>query len=135
VSAVIALGASIANLFAVVERLARHRPAAVGQHTAPAARRNFEALTMAVANVAKDPDETIDLSLEWSAVLGTDAIDTSAWDAEAGLTVDSDTKTATSTTVRVLGGDLGRRYKLKNTIVTEAGQTLVRRLVVVVQEL
>lgn len=71
---------------------------------------------------AKSPDAVLDYTLDWSDMLASgESISSSAWGTSSptGLTVDSDSETATTTTVFVSGGTGGVEYMLKNTIVTD----------------
>lgn len=71
----------------------------------------------------KSEDSTEELVLNWSDQLGSDTISTSTWEAK-GVTLSSESNTTTTATVFVTGAS-GR---VTNTIVTAAGETLVRRI-------
>ncbi len=79
---------------------------------------------MALTWPFKDPDEVLDYDIDWSARLLTDTISTSTWIVPDGITKDSDSKTATTTTVWLSGGTLGDKYELTNRIVTTGGRTM-----------
>ena len=79
---------------------------------------------MKIPTYSKDPDETLDYIVNWATHLGSDTISSSSWDAETGITVDSDTNTTTTATVWLSGGTLGEFYLVTNTIVTDGGRTL-----------
>ena len=79
---------------------------------------------MKIPTYSKDPDETLDYIVNWATHLGSDTISSSSWDAETGVTVDSDTNTTTTATVWLSGGTLGEFYLVTNTIVTDGGRTL-----------
>jgi hypothetical protein len=106
----------------------------VRSFSVPAARRQFEAHRMAVAEVPKDPQEVIDYGFDYTTLLDGDTIASSSWSA-SGVTVDSSSATTTTTAVRITGGTLGTKNKVKNTVITAGGQTIVRRLIVVIQEM
>lgn len=78
----------------------------------------------------KDPDEIKDYEFDWSEILGTDAIATSAWSVASGvgLVIDtpSDTHTDTTTTFWASEGDLGVTYSILNRITTTGGRTYDR---------
>lgn len=71
----------------------------------------------------KDADAVLEYVIDWSAWLDGDTIATSAWEADDdGITIDSDTNTATTATVWLSGGTLGATYRIANHIVTAAGR-------------
>ena len=82
----------------------------------------------------KDPDAVKDYSIDWSAWLGEDTIDTSTWSVPDGITKDDDSNTTTSTTIWVSGGTAGQEYKLVNHIVTAAGREEDESLVFFIRE-
>lgn len=72
----------------------------------------------------KDPNAVKDYTLDWSAWLAGDTISTSTWTVPAELTLASDTKTGTTTTVWLSGGGaVGNFRKVTNRIVTVGGRT------------
>jgi hypothetical protein len=72
----------------------------------------------------KDAADVKDYILDWSKRLGaTDTIATSEWEADTGLTIDSDTNTDTTTTIWVSGGTVAEAYKAYNTVVTTEGRS------------
>lgn len=77
----------------------------------------------------KDPDEVLDYQIDWSAALDEgDEIATSAWsiatDPDTMLVIDSDTLAASTTTVWLSAGTIGKRYVLLNRITTVGGRTM-----------
>lgn len=68
----------------------------------------------------------LDYSIDYNSWLDGDTISTSAWVADAGITIDSDSNSTTATTVTLSGGTERTTYQLKNTITTAAGLTDVR---------
>ncbi|WP_027949861.1 hypothetical protein [Haliea salexigens] len=85
----------------------------------------------------KDPDAVLDYSIDWSAWLVDDTITTSSWSvtgADSDLTVDSDSKSTTATTVWLSGGTLGLTYTVTNRITTGDGRTDDRSIAVDVLE-
>lgn len=100
----------------------------------------FEAKIMGLATVNKDPGAALDYKIVWSTYLdaleATDTIVSSTWSVDgSGLTIDASTFDTTTTTVRLEGGTVGQKYKVKNTVTLASGQVEVRRIIVVVMEL
>ena len=58
-----------------------------------------------------------------------DVISTSTWTASHGLTVDSNSKTNSTTTAVISGGQLGQYCELVNTVVTTAGYTYTKTII------
>ena len=87
----------------------------------------------------KDPDETLDYTLDWSKYLqnlSNDTISSSTWTEDSGgISIDSDTNSTTKTTVFLSGGSDGEKYTLENLIVTSGGRTVKRAIVVEISEL
>ena len=86
----------------------------------------------------KDPEATLDYSVDWGPWLDGDLISTSNWTIDSPLTIisasDSVNDTDTITTVYVSGGVAGEEYELKNTITTDGGRTDERTLKIRVRE-
>jgi hypothetical protein len=82
----------------------------------------------------KDPDAVLDYGWDWSAWLNGDTITASSWTVEAGITADSDTFDATTTTIWLSGGTVGTSYALVNHITTAAGREDDRTLTVTLRE-
>jgi hypothetical protein len=72
----------------------------------------------------KDPDEVLDYQLDWSGRLGSDTIASSSWTVPAGITKNSDTTTATVTTIWLSSGTLNSSYDLQNRVTTTGGRTM-----------
>jgi hypothetical protein len=72
----------------------------------------------------KDPDEVLDYQLDWSGRLGEDQISTSTWTVPTGIVKNSDTNTATVSTVWLSSGTLGTSYDLVNRVITTGGRTM-----------
>lgn len=84
----------------------------------------------------KDPTAVIDYEHDWSALLTEgETISTSTWSVtpSGALTVESDSETDTTATVMVSGGTVGQVIRLTNQIVTSAGRTDERTIVVRVE--
>jgi len=78
----------------------------------------------------KDSNAELDYTIDWGAWLGNDAISTSSWTAEDGLTVGVSTFNTTTTTVWLLGGTAGEEYRVTNRIATVGSRVDERTLVI-----
>jgi hypothetical protein len=70
----------------------------------------------------KDPDANLDYEWDWSSWLEDDAIQTASVAAQAGLTLDHFTNSATTVTAWLKGGTEGIMYGVSCRIVTVAGR-------------
>jgi len=78
---------------------------------------------MALTLPAKDPDEVLDYLVDWSArLVEGDAIVTSTWVMQDGITKDSDEHTDETTTIWLSGGTLGTTYSLVNRAISCASR-------------
>lgn len=77
-----------------------------------------------MSSYTKDPDATLDYSVDWSAQLDDgDTITASSWpEVDDGITVDSHEHTDTAAVVWVSGGTAGTTYALTNRITTAGGR-------------
>lgn len=82
----------------------------------------------------KDPDSVLDYQVDWSDWLDGDTISTSDWTVPTGITEDSDSNSTTSATIWLSGGTAGNEYECVNQIVTAAGRTADRTIVIKVEE-
>lgn len=74
----------------------------------------------------KATGETVDYAIDWSDRLGSDTISSSSWSIsgpDTSLSVSIDSTSGDITSARITGGTFGKTYKVKNTIITTAGQT------------
>ena len=78
---------------------------------------------MALKTFVKDPDETLNYTLDWNLWLNGDTISSSAWAVDSGITNSSVTNTTTQATIFLAGGTAGTSYTATNTITTAAGLT------------
>ncbi len=85
-----------------------------------------------MSSYTKDPAAVLDYAVDWSAWLGDDTITASTWTAAAGITIDSDTHTATVATVWLSGGTAGEKYAVVNHVTTAQGRQDERTLTIVV---
>lgn len=83
----------------------------------------------------KDPDATLDYSIDWSAWLDSDVITASAWTLPPEL---SEAKTSTFTdsvaTVWLAGGEVGETYEVRNRITTVLGRIDDRTLQITIAQ-
>ena len=68
----------------------------------------------------KDPNATLQYTLDWSEYLGSDTIVSAAWSAP-GLTTNSTSSTTTTTTIWLSGGTVGKVYTVRCRVTTTAG--------------
>lgn len=78
----------------------------------------------------KDPQATLDYTVDWSAWLGTDTIATSTWVLDAGITQANASLSGAQATVWVSGGVAGHMYSVTNRITTAAGRTDDRSILI-----
>lgn len=86
----------------------------------------------------KEPTEQRDLAIDWKDWLvdingNALTISTSSWDVPSGINLVSDSKTSTTTLIRVTGGTWGETYELTNTITASNGESEVRSLLIRIQ--
>ena len=82
---------------------------------------------MALVFPAKDPQEVLDYTIDWSARIDdNDVIETSTFTlvSGSGLTLGSQSNDDTSTTVWLSAGTLGTTYEILNHIITEDGREM-----------
>lgn len=87
-------------------------------------------ITAQLFNAKKDPAEKLDYGFDWATELGVDTISTSQWTADAGVTLSGSDSTSTSSEIWVEGGTAGSTYRVINTIVTAAGRTYQRTIMI-----
>jgi hypothetical protein len=82
----------------------------------------------------KDPDATLDFSIDWSAWLAkvSDTIQASEWVVPSGIALTNETFSSTKAIVWVSGGELGRRYELTNRITTSGGRIEDQSIVILI---
>lgn len=84
----------------------------------------YPRIDMPLSWPSKDPDETLDYSLNWSSALSGDTIVTSTWTiSDSSLVENHSTNSSTSATIWLEGGTTNSTYTVTNTIVTAAGRT------------
>jgi hypothetical protein len=77
---------------------------------------------------AKQANEVLDFSIDWSARLGNDTVASSNWVTPAGITKGSNSFGNSTTTVWLSGGTAGTDYDCVNTITTAGALTLIQTL-------
>ena len=88
----------------------------------------------------KDPNAVLDYTINWTDWLAGDTIVlggspvSSQWTVPAGLTKTNESFNATSATVWLSGGTVGKIYEVVNRIVTLGGRTENRTLEIAVEE-
>ena len=91
-------------------------------------------------NYTKDPDATLDYTIDWSEWLAeadNDTISASEWltdNIDGGIEITSDSKTDTTATVWLAGGTIGERYKVTNRITTVGSRIDDRSIKISVME-
>lgn len=82
----------------------------------------------------KDPDAILDYTFDWAPYLlpTTDTIATATWLPDAGLTVVSQSHTASTATAFVSGGTAGQSLNLTCRITTAGGRTDDRTITLVI---
>ena len=83
----------------------------------------------------KAPADVVDIELDWSSLIDTDAIADSQWTADAGLTLAPQVATSPKTKARISGGAVDTAYAVTNTVTLASGQTFARAFRVLVREL
>ena len=88
-----------------------------------------------MSSFVKDPDATLDYSIDWTNWLEGDTISTSTWTVPVGLTEPRpDVNDGSVTTVWLAGGTVGEVYSVLNRISTVAGRTDDRTLTFTIEE-
>lgn len=93
---------------------------------------------MAIKWPAKDPDERLDYTIDWTDWFGAidgagDSISTSEWTVPSGLTKHTDDIDGLKTTVWLSGGTANESYSVLNHIVTAAGRIAERTVILPVK--
>lgn len=72
----------------------------------------------------KDPSAVLDYTINWSDWLTAgETISTSTWTLDTGITLSTDSKSTTTATAWISGGEHGRSYLATNQIVTNSTPT------------
>lgn len=70
----------------------------------------------------KDVDEKIDYVIDWTKRLNGDTISSASHTVPAGLTLDSESNTSTTSMARISGGTADREYKVEVEVTTSDGE-------------
>jgi len=84
----------------------------------------------------KDPDATLDYSIDWGPWLQNDIIQTSTWIVDSGISIvpASESFDDTVTTVFLTGGSANEKYNVTNRIETQGSRTDERSFLVRVRD-
>lgn len=82
----------------------------------------------------KDPEATLDYTVDWAPFLGADTITSSDWVAPLDLTIESESQTNSTTTVWLSGGDLGQTYEIVNSVTSAGGRIDDRTIYLTIYE-
>lgn len=83
--------------------------------------------------IDKDPQEVLVYTVDWDTDdwLGTDALASSQFTVDTGLTKDAENFSSPNALVQLSGGTLGQRYRVTNKVTTvTSGETGVRSFIV-----
>ena len=89
---------------------------------------------MAMTEYTKDAGAVLDYAWNWATWLDTDEIASHTVTVPTGLTLDSSTNTATAVTAWLSGGTEGSDYTVACEIVTDAGRTDERSVIIKVRQ-
>lgn len=82
----------------------------------------------------KDPNETLDYQIDWTARLNTDKISSSTWIVPAGIQKTAETHIDTGTSVWLAGGTTGESYTLVNRVNTLGGRIMDQSIKIKIKE-
>jgi hypothetical protein len=85
---------------------------------------------------AKDPNEVLDYTVDWSARLTTgEKIDASTFtvDADSAVTIQSQTFSHTTATVWLINGTVGKTAEVLNRVTTSAGRVMDETVLLPIQ--
>jgi hypothetical protein len=85
-------------------------------------------------SAVKDPDATIDYTVDWADWLESDTIASAAWVLSTGITLSAQSNTDTTATAWVSGGTAGTTYTATCRITTAAGRIDDRTIRLVVRD-
>lgn len=87
-----------------------------------------------MASFIKDPDSTLDYTINWRLWLDGDSVSNSVWEVPADLTLEANSYTDEKTTVWLSGGNPGKSYNVINRINTEAGRIEDRTIIIRIRD-
>ena len=85
-------------------------------------------------NFEKDPDATVDFTVDWTDWLESDTLSTGTWVVPAGITNVSSQYTTVKDTVFLSGGTVNNTYAIINRISTVGGKINDQTIYVLVKE-
>lgn len=84
-----------------------------------------------MATYFKDPGSTLDWQFNWASWLENgEAVTGSTFVADSGITIASNSFTATTATVWLAGGTAGTKYKVTNSVTTNQGRSDERSITI-----
>jgi hypothetical protein len=78
--------------------------------------------TFETYTATKDPNSTLDYTINWASWLTTDTISAVAWTVETGITQTATSNTTTTATIWLSGGEAGTEYTVTCRVTTTAGR-------------
>lgn len=86
-------------------------------------------------NFTKDPNAVLDYTVDWSSWLQEgEAIQSSSWVVDAGITDSNPTNTGIAATIWLSGGIVNKVYRVTNRITTSAARVDDRSLLIAVRQ-
>lgn len=82
----------------------------------------------------KDPDATLDYTVDWTSWIGADTIATVTWTVASGITNSATSNTTLTATIWLSGGTVGQTYAIACKITTTAGRIDERTFTVTVKQ-
>lgn len=79
-----------------------------------------------IAVSTKDPNETLDYTINWAPLLDIDTITALAWTVPVGITDVGEVNSTKTTTIWLAGGSTGSSYPVTCRITTQGGRILER---------
>lgn len=89
---------------------------------------------MATNEFFKDPNARLDFGIDWTEWLNGDAIQSAAWTAPVGLTMENEAHSSTTAFVWLSGGTAGSTYPVLCRITTTGGRIDDRTIQIIVKE-
>ena len=91
-------------------------------------------MTAPIGVYRKDPDATLDYTIDWTRWLAGDSIVSSTWSVPSGMTQANAAYTTTSATIWLAGGTIGHIYNVTNQITTNFGRVEERTIRIRVED-
>lgn len=87
-----------------------------------------------MSTFTKDPDATLDYTVDWEPFLAGDLIDTALWIIPTGVVSEAESSDSTTATVWLSGGTLGAAYDVICRITTVGGRIDDRTIRVIIND-